>query len=55
MLEVDVVDVDLRGVLDNVANLISDKCAHKGLELLFDVDPPCPTICSATRCGWGKS
>ena len=54
-LEVEVVDFDLRGVLDNVANLISDKCAHKGLELLFDVDPPCPTICSATRCGWGKS
>ena len=54
-LEVEVVDFDLRGVLYNVANLISDKCAHKGLELLFDVDPPCPTICSATRCGWGKS
>ena len=41
-LEVEVVDFDLRGVLDNVANLISDKCAHKGLELLFDVDPALP-------------
>ena len=41
-LEVEVVDFDLRGVLDNVANLVSDKCAHKGLELLFDVDPALP-------------
>ena len=41
-LEVEVVDFDLRGVLDNVANLVSEKCAHKGLELLFDVDPALP-------------
>ena len=41
-LEVEVVDFDLRGVLDNVANLVSDKCAHKGLELLFDVAPALP-------------
>ena len=41
-LEVEVVDFDLRGVLGNVANLVSDKCAHKGLELLFDVDPALP-------------
>ncbi|MBL7091685.1 ATP-binding protein, partial [Acidovorax sp.] len=41
-LEVEVVDFDLRGVLDNVVNLISDKCVHKGLELLFDVDPALP-------------
>ncbi len=41
-LEVEVVDFALRGVLDNVANLVSEKCAHKGLELLFDVDPALP-------------
>ena len=41
-LEVELVDFDLRGVLDNVVNLVSDKCVHKGLELLFDVDPALP-------------
>ncbi|PIF26002.1 signal transduction histidine kinase [Acidovorax sp. 56] len=41
-LEVEVLDFDLRGVLDNVANLIGDKCAAKGLELIFDVDPDLP-------------
>ena len=41
-LEVEVVDFELRGVLDNVANLISGKSASKGLELLFDVDPALP-------------
>ncbi|RLJ40068.1 hybrid sensor histidine kinase/response regulator [Acidovorax sp. 106] len=41
-LEVEVLDFDLRGVLDNVANLIGDKCAAKGLELMFDVDPDLP-------------
>ncbi|RQO83285.1 response regulator [Acidovorax sp. FJL06] len=41
-LEMEVVDFELRGVLDNVANLISGKSASKGLELLFDVDPALP-------------
>ncbi|EJE49382.1 signal transduction histidine kinase [Acidovorax sp. CF316] len=41
-LEVETVDFDLRGVLDNVANLIGDKCSAKGLELMFDVDPALP-------------
>ncbi len=41
-LDVEVLDFDLRGVLDNVANLISDRCAAKGLELMFDVDPDLP-------------
>jgi len=41
-LEIEVVDFDLRGVLDNVANLLSAKCAAKGLELMFDVSPSLP-------------
>ncbi len=41
-LEVEVVDFGLRGVLDNVANLIGQKCSNKGLELMFDVDPALP-------------
>ncbi|WP_119966266.1 response regulator [Simplicispira lacusdiani] len=41
-LEVEVVDFDLRGVLDNVANLLAEKCAAKGLELMFDVSPALP-------------
>ncbi|MDP3228434.1 MAG: response regulator [Acidovorax sp.] len=41
-LEVEVVDFDLRSVLDNVANLIGQKCSGKGLELMFDVDPTLP-------------
>lgn len=41
-LEVEVVDFDLHGVLDNVANLLGEKCASKGLELMFDVDSHLP-------------
>ena len=41
-LEVEVVDFDLRGVLDNVANLLTEKCASKGLELMFDISPTLP-------------
>ncbi len=41
-LEVEVVDFELRSVLDNVANLIGQKCSSKGLELMFDVDPALP-------------
>ena len=29
----------LRSVLDNLSNLIGEKCAEKGLEFIFDVDP----------------
>jgi len=41
-LEVEVVDFELRSVLDNVANLIGQKCFSKGLELMFDVGPALP-------------
>ncbi len=41
-LDVEVVDFELRSVLDNVANLIGQKCSAKGLELMFDVDPALP-------------
>jgi two-component system sensor histidine kinase/response regulator len=41
-LEVEYLDLELRGVLDNVANLIGEKCTSKGLELMFDVDPALP-------------
>ncbi len=41
-LEVEVVGFELRGVLDNVANLLAEKCATKGLELMFDVSPALP-------------
>ncbi|MES3008873.1 MAG: response regulator [Pseudomonadota bacterium] len=35
-------DFELDKVLDNVANLISDKATAKGLELVFDIDPHIP-------------
>jgi len=41
-LDIEVVDFDLRSVLDNVANLLAEKCAAKGLELMFDVPPALP-------------
>lgn len=41
-LEVEVVDFELQGVLDNVANLLAEKCAAKGLELMFDISPTLP-------------
>jgi two-component system sensor histidine kinase/response regulator len=41
-LEVETVDFELRGVLDNLATLIGEKCASKGLELMFDVEPSIP-------------
>jgi len=36
-------EFNLEKVLDNVANLIGDKTAAKGLELIFDVAPDVPT------------
>ena len=39
---IEVTEVHLDKVLDNVANLIADKAADKGLELVFDVGPDVP-------------
>ena len=36
------IDFDLESVLENLANLIGDKVASKGLELIFDVDRRLP-------------
>jgi two-component system, sensor histidine kinase and response regulator len=41
-LDVESLDFELRGVLDNVANLLAEKCESKGLELVFDIDPALP-------------
>ncbi|APW38937.1 hypothetical protein RD110_18435 [Rhodoferax koreense] len=41
-LEVESTVFELRGVLDNLANLIGEKCAQKGLALVFDIDPALP-------------
>jgi PAS domain S-box-containing protein len=41
-LEVEHIEFELEKVLDNVANLITDKASAKGLELVFDVDKNVP-------------
>ena len=43
----------LRSVLDNLSNLIGEKCAEKGLEFIFDVDPSIsePLIGDSLRLG----
>ena len=41
-LRLEHIEFDLDAVLDNVANLISEKAASKGLELLFHVDRAVP-------------
>jgi two-component system sensor histidine kinase/response regulator len=41
-LGIEVVDFDLDRVLDNLTSLVGEKCAAKGLELIFDVDPAFP-------------
>ncbi|MGA1622654.1 MAG: response regulator, partial [Synechocystis sp.] len=41
-LVIESIDFELESVLDNVATLISEKAAAKGLELLFDVDQTMP-------------
>jgi two-component system sensor histidine kinase/response regulator len=41
-MEVENVDFEMARVLDNVANLIAEKAADKGLELLFEIDPELP-------------
>jgi len=42
-LTVEKIDFDLEKVLENVSNLISEKAAAKGLELIFDIDPAVST------------
>ncbi len=41
-LRIEAIEFDLSNVLDNVAGLISEKAASKGLELLFHVDRAVP-------------
>jgi two-component system, sensor histidine kinase and response regulator len=41
-LTVEQVDFEVDKVLDNVANLITEKCSAKGLELVFDIAPDVP-------------
>jgi two-component system sensor histidine kinase/response regulator len=41
-LGIETVDFDLDRVLDNLTSLVGEKCAAKGLELIFDVDPALP-------------
>ena len=43
-LSMEEVDFELDRVLDNLANLIADKAAAKGLELIFDVDSQVPKL-----------
>lgn len=38
------IDFELHTVLDNVANLISEKCTVKGLELVFDIPSDVPQM-----------
>ncbi len=41
-LTIEQADFELDKVLDNVANLIAEKCSAKGLELVFDIAPDVP-------------
>ena len=41
-LHIEHIDLDLERVLDNVATLVGEKAAAKGLELIFDVPPDVP-------------
>ena len=41
-LELETIDFDLQRVLGNVAHLVGEKCAHKGLELIFEIDAALP-------------
>ncbi len=43
-LSMEEADFELDRVLDNLANLIADKAAAKGLELIFDVDSQVPKL-----------
>ena len=52
-LTVEHIDFELDKVLDNVANLITDKCTAKGLELVFDIaaDVPQTLVGDSLRVG----
>src|SRR5262245_47305989 len=39
-LSVENIEFDLDGVLENVSNAVSEKASAKGLELIFDIEPP---------------
>ncbi|MDG1580033.1 response regulator [Pseudomonas sp. GOM6] len=41
-LSIERIEFDLRQVLENLASLIGDKVAGKGLELVFNIDPQLP-------------
>jgi len=41
-LTVEYTEFELEKVLDNVSNLIAEKCSAKGLELIFDIDKRVP-------------
>ncbi|MWV12011.1 response regulator [Pseudomonas sp. R-28-1W-6] len=41
-LNIESIDFDLQQVLENLANLLGDKVASKGLELVFNLDPELP-------------
>ncbi len=41
-LDIEAIDYPLHEVLDHVASLVGEKCAAKGLELIFDVAPELP-------------
>ena len=43
-LTIEHIDFEIDKVLDNVANLITEKCATKGLELVFDMAPDVPQM-----------
>ncbi|QNM95075.1 response regulator [Chitinimonas koreensis] len=42
-LALEAADFELQGVLDNVANLVGEACARKGLALDFEIDPALPS------------
>ena len=41
-LTIEHIDFEMDKVLDNVANLITEKCSAKGVELVFDIAPDVP-------------
>jgi two-component system sensor histidine kinase/response regulator len=43
-LTIEHIDFEMHTMLDNVANLISDKCSTKGLELVFDIASDVPQM-----------
>ncbi|MCG6551295.1 MAG: response regulator [Candidatus Magnetominusculus sp. LBB02] len=41
-LDIEAIDFDISPVLDNLATLVSEKAAAKGINLIFDIDPAVP-------------